>query len=83
MRHPAGSNPARPTIDNLGFPRSLFKNNYFADRKFNGRFRAEILNLFKDVNFGRPAAIVSGPASEVVTVAAPPCQISFALKLLF
>ncbi len=63
---------------------SLFKNNYiFGEKRWNLQFRAEFFNFLNNVNFGRPNQSINGPAFGVVTSAATPRQIQFALKFLF
>jgi hypothetical protein len=51
----------------------------------NSEFRAEFFNLFNRANFGQPnAAVFTGPTSgQITTLATPPRQIQFALKLVF
>ena len=62
---------------------SIFKNNYFADGKYNLQFRAEFFNLFNTVNFERPASTVNGANFGVVTSARAAREIQFALKFVF
>jgi hypothetical protein len=53
--------------------------------KLDTEFRAECFNLFNRVNFGQPnAAVFTGPtAGQITTLATPPRQIQFALRLSF
>jgi carboxypeptidase family protein len=53
--------------------------------KLDSEFRAEFFNLFNRTNFGLPNAnIFTGPtAGQITTLATPPRQIQFALRLLF
>jgi hypothetical protein len=80
-------NAARDTVYQNGTKNldlSLFKNNYiFGERPWNLQFRAEFFDFFNNVNFGRPNAVINGPSFGVVTSAATPRQIQFALKFLF
>jgi hypothetical protein len=62
---------------------SLFKNNFFDEKRFNLQFRAELFNLLNDTNFAAPAAAIDGPKFGVVSATGPARQIQFALKFLF
>ena len=62
---------------------SLFKNNYFGERRYNVQFRAEFFNLLNDTNFGIPAVAVNGPNFGVVTATGPAREVQFALKFIF
>ena len=62
---------------------SLFKNNFFGERRYNLQFRAELFNLLNNVNFGPPNAVVNGAAFGTVVAAGAPRQVQFAMKFLF
>jgi len=53
--------------------------------KLESDFRAEFFNLLNRTNFGQPnAAVFTGPtAGQITTLATPPRQIQFAMKLIF
>lgn len=53
--------------------------------KLDSEFRAEFFNLLNRANFGPPnAAVFLGPtAGQITTLAIPPRQIQFALRLSF
>ena len=53
--------------------------------KLDSEFRAEIFNLFDRPNFGLPnPSVFTGPtAGQITTLATPPRQIQFAMRLLF
>lgn len=81
-----------PGLINLDF--SVFKNNYITriSEKFNAQFRAEAFNVANHPNFGTPADTSQffnvngksvGGAGSLDTLATPPRQIQFALKLIW
>lgn len=71
-----------PGLFNVDF--SVTKRTKLAE-KLNSEFRAEIFNSFDRVNFGLPnAAVFTGPtAGQITTLATPPRQIQFSVRLLF
>jgi outer membrane receptor protein involved in Fe transport len=62
---------------------SLFKNNYFGERRVNLQLRAEIFNLLNNVNFGRPGNQINGPHYGVVTTAGDARECQLAVKVVF
>jgi hypothetical protein len=71
-----------PGLVNVDF--SVLKRTKITE-KLDSEFRAEIFNLFDRANFGLPnPAVFTGPtAGQITTLATPPRQIQFALRLLF
>ena len=71
-----------PGLFNVDF--SVMKRTKIAE-KLDSEFRAEIFNLFDHANFGQPnPAVFTGPtAGQITTLATPPRQIQFAVRLLF
>jgi hypothetical protein len=71
-----------PGLFNVDF--SVMKRTNITE-KLSSEFRAEIFNLFDRANFGLPnSAVFTGPtAGQITTLATPPRQIQFAVKLLF
>ncbi len=62
---------------------SVFKSNYFGERKYNLQFRAEFFNIMNDTNFDAPANAINGPKFGVVSTTGPAREIQFALKFTF
>jgi hypothetical protein len=71
-----------PGLFNVDF--SIIKRTAISE-KLNSEFRAEIFNLLNRANFGLPnPAVFTGPTGgQITTLATPPRQIQFALRLLF
>jgi hypothetical protein len=71
-----------PGLFNVDF--SILKRTKITE-KLDSEFRAEIFNLFDRANFRQPnAAVFTGPtAGQITTLATPPRQIQFALRLSF
>jgi len=71
-----------PAFVNVDF--SIMKHTKIKE-KLDSEFRAEFFNLFNRANLGLPnAAVFTGPtAGQITTLATPPRQIQFALKLIF
>ena len=71
-----------PDLINVDF--SIIKRTKI-NEKLGSEFRAEFFNLLNRANFGLPnAAVFTGPtAGQITTLATPPRQIQFALRLLF
>ncbi|HEY1757885.1 MAG TPA: carboxypeptidase regulatory-like domain-containing protein [Bryobacteraceae bacterium] len=71
-----------PGLMNVDF--SVIKHTKLKER-LDSEFRAEFFNLFNRANFGPPnAAVFTGPtAGQITTLATPPRQIQFALRLSF
>ena len=71
-----------PGLFNVDF--SIMKRTKIRE-KLDSEFRAEFFNLLNRANFGQPnAAVFTGPtAGQITTLATPPRQIQFAMKLLF
>jgi TonB-dependent receptor-like protein len=66
------------------FDLSVFKNNYFNQRKVNAQFRAEFFNAFNRVQFSPPGTRVDASNFGVVSGQAnTPRQIQLSLKLIF
>jgi len=77
----AGRNILRgPGLVNFDF--SLFKT-FTVREGVKMEFRSEFFNLLNHPNFGLPNQFVDSPQAGIITTAAPPRQIQFALKLLF
>jgi hypothetical protein len=63
---------------------SIFKNNYFRDRKWNAQVRVEAFNVLNRVQFGAPNTQVgNGNFGIVSSQANGPRQLQVALKLMF
>jgi len=71
-----------PGLVNIGF--SILKRTKI-NEMLDSEFRAEFFNLLNRSNFGQPNAnIFAAPtAGQITTLATPPRQIQFALKLIF
>ena len=71
-----------PGLVNVDF--SVIKRTRITER-LDSEFRAEIFNLFNRANFGLPnPSVFTGPtAGQITTLATPPRQIQFAVKLSF
>ena len=71
-----------PAFVNVDF--SIMKHTKISE-KLDSEFRAEFFNIFNRANLGLPnAAVFTGPtAGQITTLATPPRQIQFALKLIF
>ncbi len=71
-----------PGLVNVDF--SLMKHTKIGE-KLDSELRAEIFNLFDRANFGLPNPnVFTGPtAGQITTLATPPRQVQFALRLLF
>ncbi len=71
-----------PGLFNVDF--SIIKRTKIRE-KFDSEFRAEFFNLFNRANLGLPNAnVFTGPtAGQITTLATPPRQIQFALRLSF
>lgn len=71
-----------PGLFNVDF--SIMKRTKITE-KLESDFRAEFFNLLNRTNFGQPnAAVFTGPtAGQITTLATPPRQIQFAMKLIF
>jgi hypothetical protein len=71
-----------PSLVNVDF--SVMKRTKITE-KLDSEFRAEIFNLFDRANFGLPnPAVFTGPtAGQITTLATPPRQTQFAVRLLF
>ena len=71
-----------PGLFNVDF--SVLKRTKITE-KLDSEFRAEIFNLFDRANFGLPnPAVFTGPtAGQIATLATPPRQIQFAVRLFF
>ena len=71
-----------PGLFNIDF--SILKRTKLTE-KLDSEFRAEIFNLFDRANFGQPnAPVFTGPtAGQITSLATPPRQIQFAVRLLF
>jgi hypothetical protein len=71
-----------PGLGNIDF--SILKRTKI-NEMLDSEFRAEFFNLLNRANFGQPNAnIFAAPtAGQITTLATPPRQIQFALKLIF
>lgn len=66
----------------VDFDFSLFKT-FNVTERYKLQFRSELFNIFNHPNFGLPNPNVDQPQAAIITGAAAPRQIQFALKLLF
>jgi Carboxypeptidase regulatory-like domain/TonB dependent receptor-like, beta-barrel len=66
----------------VNFDFSMFKT-FNVTERVKLEFRSEFFNIFNHPNFGPPNQAVDQPQAGIITAAAPPRLIQFALKLLF